>query len=216
MEQMNQPQTLQNALKKYRIPEMFDTEGLSFSLLRYQKGEYLAAPNIPPERLLFLVKGRVQIYGILEDGGLSPVAVQRPGALLGDLEFASGLPSPFFAEARSEALCVALPLVRYREALHRDVRFLNTVLQSVADRFDRVSLLEANSRTLRDKLLHQLREQSKGGRIQSVSEMVMQLRCSRRQLQRVLARLCEEGLLIKEKKGCYRLAEKPAGSEAAE
>lgn len=210
MERLNQPVTLQNALRKYGIRDMFDTAGLDFRLLHYRKGEYLASPSMEAEYLLFLIRGSVQIYNLLEDSTLAPVAIQRPGAMLGDIEFITRQPTLFFVEAKTDVLCIGLPVAAQREQLSLDVRFLNMLLESVAGKFRRISLMDINTRTLRERLLFSLSEPSSDGCIHSVNEIVMQLRCSRRQLQRVLAELCTERVLIRQGKGRYRLAEKPA------
>lgn len=205
MERLNRPQILNNALQKYKIPQMFDTPDIEFHLIRYQKGEQLTSPTITPEQLMFLVKGTVQIYSLLEDGVLSPVTVQRPCTILGDIEFITGKPPTFFVEAKSEVLCVTLHIAVYQERLHQDIRFLNTLLESVGSKFNIVSQLEVNCRTIRERLLYYLNNLSEDGCIHSVNDTMIQLRCSRRQLQRVLAELCRENILIKEKKGGYRL-----------
>lgn len=100
MERLNQPVTLQNALKKYRIQDMFDSADLDFRLLRYRKGEYLASPSMEPEYLMFLIRGSVRIYNLLEDSTLAPVAIQRPGALLGDIEFITRQPTLFLSKQK--------------------------------------------------------------------------------------------------------------------
>lgn len=204
MERLNQPVALKNALKKNGISEMFDTQNLDFRLLHFQKGEYLASPEIEPEFLLFLIRGSVQIYNLLEDSTLVPVGIQRPGAILGDIEFVTNQPTLFFVQAKTDVLCVGLSMPLHRDALHRDVRFLNTLLNSLGRKFQSISLMDVNNRTLRERLLFYLNNQSADGCIHSVNDMVLQLRCSRRQMQRVLAELCSEGILVKDGKGQYR------------
>lgn len=205
MERLNQPILLQNVLKRNHIPEMFDTPALPYQLLRYRKGDYLASPELEPEYLLFLVRGSVQIYNLLEDSTLSPVGIQCPGAMLGDIEFITNQPTLFFVEAKTDVLCVGLSIAANQELLRRDMRFLNTLLDSVANKFRSISLMDVNNRNLRERLLFYLQTLSPDGRIHSVNDTVMQLRCSRRQLQRILFSLCEEGVLRKDGKGQYRL-----------
>lgn len=210
MERLNQPLVLHNALKKHRIPEMFDSTDLDFRLLHYRKGEYLASASMEPEYLLFLIRGSVQIYSLLEDSTLAPVAIQRPGSMLGEIEFITGQPALFFVEAKTDVLCIGLAIAAHRERLRRDVRFLNMLLESVAGKFRRISLMDINTRTLRERLLFYLSELSADGCIHSVNDIVMQLRCSRRQLQRTLSELCAEGILVRQGKGSYRLEQRPA------
>lgn len=55
-------------IQRENIRDYFDTPGLVFQGYRYEKGEFLSAPDIPYEKLLFLVEGSFQIYGIRDDG----------------------------------------------------------------------------------------------------------------------------------------------------
>ena len=61
--------------------------------------------------------------------------------------------------------------------------------------------------TLKEKVLLYLEKEAPDQTIHSVNEAVIFLHCSRRQIQRVLKKLCEEGKLQKLGRGCYRLAE---------
>lgn len=146
-------------LQKGHIRENFDTENLPFSVCRFEKGEYLTRQGGQLAELLFLIEGEVQIYGIREDGGVTPVNRHEAPVLLGDAEFVMGGASSLFTEARTTVICAALPMEPYRAELDRDVKFLH----------------------------------------------LLQLRCSRRQLQRVLKKLCEENTVEKVGKGKYRL-----------
>lgn len=73
--------------------------------------------------------------------------------------------------------------------------------------------LELSSRTsttaqsLEERLLFYLQQPQSGGEILHLENLLLHLHCSRRQLQRVLKKLCEEGQLKKIGRGCYRLAE---------
>lgn len=209
MERLNHSIALQNALKKNGILQMFDTKELDFRLLHFRKGEYLASPEMEPEYLMFLIRGSVRIYNLLEDSTLAPVGIQGPGAILGDIEFVTNQPTLFFVQAKTDVLCVGLSMNLHREALHRDIRFLNTLLNSVGTKFKAISLMDVNNRTLRQRLLFYLTSLSPDGTIHSVNEIVLQLRCSRRQMQRVLAELCAEGILAKDGKGQYHYRSQP-------
>lgn len=205
MEVLYQPALLERYLKKYGIREKFDTKELEFRLIRFEKGEYLTSPIKVSEHLLFLVKGTVQIYSLRADTSVSPVTVQRPPAFFGDMEFATGHPTPFFSEAAEEVLCIALSLPRYGAFLARDCRFLSAMLRSVGEKLNQVSLMDASGRTLEERLLYYMEHLCRDGTLSGINDAVGQLRCSRRQLQRVLADLCRQGRIEKTGKGIYRL-----------
>ena len=173
-------------LQKGHIRENFDTENLPS-----RQGGRLA-------ELLFLIEGEVQIYGI-------PVNRHEAPALLGDAEFVMGGASSLFTEARTTVICAALPMDPYRAELDRDVKFLHLLLRSYAGKFHTMATLEASAKTIEERVLLYMRHVCPNGEIGGIETALLQLRCSRRQLQRVLKKLCEENTVEKVGKGKYRL-----------
>lgn len=205
MEYLSDPGFLEKVLVKWNIPSYFDSEGLRFQLAKYHKGELLVAPFKPMDELLFLVQGRVNIYGLREDGSSFSVYLAGQSALLGDVEFIRREPLPFYTEALEDVLCVALSTERHREKLERDVRFLNFLLHSVADKFHMFFQMGNPAQPVEEKLVAFLRDIQPDHTLHGMNAGVMQLHCSRSQLQRVVRKLCDEGVLEKRKKGEYRL-----------
>ena len=187
------------------IRDYFDSEELEFQAYRYARGEIIASPDAPLQHLLFLVKGAVQIYGIRSDGGISPINYMTPPGMLGDVEYCNGL-SPFFVEVKEEAVCLALDVRRYREALDRDLAFLHHLLRSFAEKLEHFSLEETLSFTVEERVLFYLSNIAPDHEIRGIETALLRLRCSRRQLQRVLRQLCDEGKIKKTGHGSYRLA----------
>lgn len=192
-------------LNRSGVDGWFDTPGLDFFLERFAKGEYLAAPGQPLQDLLCVVQGTVQIYGLRRDGSLVPVNLSRSPTLLGDMEFVNEGLAPFFAQARTEVLCLCLPLAPNRTRLAGDVRFLHRVLRSFADKLTFFSSVDLPAATTEERVLLYLRQSAPDHTLQGVEAATMLLRCSRRQLQRALKKLCEGGKIQKTGKGCYRL-----------
>ena len=133
-------------LQKGHIRENFDTENLPFSVCRFEKGEYLTRQGGRLAELLFLIEGEVQIYGIREDGSVTPVNRHEAPALLGDAEFVMGGASSLFTEARTTVICAALPMEPCRAELDRDVKFLHLLLRSYAGKFHTMATLEASAK----------------------------------------------------------------------
>lgn len=192
-------------LQKGHIRENFDTENLPFSVCRFEKGEYLTRQGGRLAELLFLIEGEVQIYGIREDGSVTPVNRHEAPALLGDAEFVMGGASSLFTEARTTVICAALPMEPYRAELDRDVKFLHLLLRSYAGKFHTMATLEASAKTIEERVLLYMRHVCPNREIGGIETALLQLRCSRRQLQRVLKKLCEENTVEKVGKGKYRL-----------
>lgn len=205
MKKIYDPAQVAHWVEKEHILDYFDTPNLTFSLSVYDKGEYLSAPDRPMEELLFLVSGTVQIYGIYGDGSISPINQFTCPAVLGDLEFSDCENPSFYAAAKTRAVCVCLSVQTYRAQLDRDVTFLHMLLRSYAEKLRLFSNLDAASATLEEKVLLFLERRAPAHELVGIESATLQLHCSRRQLQRVLAKLCETGQLEKTGKGRYRL-----------
>lgn len=199
-------------LQKGNIRENFDTADLPFSVCRFEKGEYLTTQGGRLAELLFLIEGEVQIYGIREDGSVTPVNRHEAPVLLGDAEFVMRSASSLFTEAKTPVVCAALPMEPYRAQLDTDVKFLHLLLRSYAGKFHTMATLEASAKTIEERVLIYMRHVCPNGEIHGIENALLQLRCSRRQLQRVLKKLCDAGEVEKIGKGKYRLRQRADGN----
>ena len=129
----------------------FDTPHLVFQAYSFEKGEYITSPDVPMDKLLFCIRGTIQIYGIRDDGGISPIGLARSPAILGDVEFGNGGKSPFFSQAKTNALCLALSTREYSEQLHRDLRFLHCLLRFYGEKLERFSTQSVTGTTFHPK-----------------------------------------------------------------
>ena len=192
-------------LEKSGTADCFSTPGLSFSLRRYEKGEPVTVPGKRLEELLFVVEGTVRIYGIRSNGSISPVNQQSAPLLLGDLEFSQGGEPPFFTDAVTPLTCLALPVRQYEKQLRQDVPFLQMLLRSYGEKLRLFAFVDVPAETIEERVLLYLRHVCPSHELRGIEAAVLQLRCSRRQLQRVLAKLCASGEVEKLGKGRYRL-----------
>ncbi len=196
---------LEEILEKWDILGRFDTKKLEFRLVRFQKGELLTAPFKPMDEFLFLAEGTVNIYGLREDGSMFSVYRIGQGVLLGDIEFVQKASLPFYAEAMEETLCVSLSMEKHQECLQKDIRFLNYLLRSMGKKFHLFISMGDSAQPVENKLLTFLREIQPDHILHSINAGVVQLHCSRSQLQRVVRKLCQEGALRKIAKGKYKM-----------
>ena len=194
-----------------RIEQVYQTVQHCFRLrppvlhfLQFEKGELLNHPLCPLDQFLIVAEGRVSIYDLSEDGGIRYVSRTGAGTLLGDVEFCGADGSAFYTEAAERVFCLAIPFAENRETLEDDPVFLRFALRQMAQKLT-MSTMDVTMQTLEEKLLLYLSNMQPDHTIHSVNETVIALHCSRRQLQRVLKTLCEEGKLEKTGKGKYRL-----------
>lgn len=204
MEIINHKKMVDHWVKKSGILAYFSASDLDFSLFRFSKGEYLASPDTRLEHLLFVTEGAVRVYGSRQDGSVVPVNQQSAPVMIGDIEFIRP-GTPFYALAASEVTCLAVSMQKYGQQLHGDVKFLHVLLQSYVDKLQLFAFVDAQAQTIEERVLLYLQHFCPSQELCGIEGAILQLRCSRRQLQRVLSRLCETGKLQKMGKGRYRL-----------
>ena len=178
--------------------------GLSYRAYVYSRGELILSPNALLTNLLFITEGSVLIYPLREDGVRVPVRVLEKGMILGDVEFITGEPTENFVEAQNRVICLALPLAENRDALNGDVTFLHTLIHSLLGKLRTVGDELIQSR-LEDRVKAYVLGNAPTYELCSIESALYILHCSRRQLQRVLSKLCQEGFLLRTGKGHYRL-----------
>lgn len=212
MKRIDDPRRIEELWAASGVCRMFDTPDLTFQAFCFEKGEYLVAPGRRMDWLLFLVEGTVRIYGIRESGSLLPVDRLDSPALLGDLEFMEDGRSAFYAEACGKVICLALYVPAFRDALNRDLRFLHALLHAYADKIKLFSAMDLTAATIEDRVLLYMSTACPDHELRGIESAVLQLRCSRRQLQRVLQKLCAAGRVEKLGKGRYKLIDYPENS----
>lgn len=176
-------------------------------LVEFAKGEILNDPLQPLSRFYIIVKGSVSIYNLTEDGSIRYISKAANGTLLGDMEFSGVGNQSFYIEAAETVLCLAIPFRENQCILENDPMFLRFVLNQLAGKLSLSTWMAASAQTLEEKVLFFLRKIQADHEVHSVNYALQPLHCSRRQLQRVLKKLCDEGRVIKTGRGHYRLNE---------
>lgn len=197
--------TIKYWLEESSILAYFDTKELRFSVSRYEKGEFLRASDTILDELLFVVWGTVQIYGVREDGRVSPVNLLHSPTIIGDLEFIHEGECSFFVRAQTDVVCLSLPIKPYREQLERDIKFLHLLLRSYAEKLQAFSSLDLLASTTEERVLLYMQSSCPEHELCGIDAATLQLRCSRRQLQRALKKLCAGKQIEKIGRGRYRL-----------
>lgn len=195
---------LDDLIEKYKIHSYFNSENLKFSLLSYEKGEFLIESEVEVPYIMFVVEGAVTVYIIREDGTQYTIAENKDFVVLGDVEFVTGDFSPFFIEVIKPVKVIALSIEENRKILKSDTKFLNFLLEAFAKKMKWLVKYDPYSVSLEDKLLHYIQTSCPDMILTKIEKTSKLLHCSRRQLQRVLKNLTEKNILTKEGKGIYR------------
>lgn len=176
-------------------------------LVEFEKGEILNDPLQLLSRFYIIVRGSVSIYHLTEDGSIRYISKAASGTLLGDMEFSGAGNQSLYIEAAETVLCLVVPFRENQSVLENDPVFLRFVLRQLAGKLSLSAVMTASAQTLEEKVLFFLGKIQPDHAISSVNHALQPLHCSRRQLQRVLKKLCDEGLVVRTGRGCYRLRE---------
>lgn len=207
MKKISDPKRIAQCLRTTGLQDQFDTPDLPFLLFSYEKHELIASPMARLEYLLFVVSGDVHIFGLHRDGGAFPVNIASKGMILGNCEFFSGESTVFYVEAKTDVLCLALSIAETKPVLDHDVRFLHAIIRSFFHTHRLLADVDLPAQSVEDRLLLYLKNIAPDHALESISSGTVHLHCSRRQLQRVVQKLCVRGVLRKTGKGRYCLAE---------
>lgn len=205
MEEIKDKRKLENYFEKQK--NHFQQKPSVIRLVKFEKKELLSGPLHPLESFYIVVAGSIFIYHIKKEGEIRYITKAGTGTLLGDLEFSGAGKELFYTEAAETVICLAVPFRENRDMLEKDPMFLRFIVEQLAEKLALSSSMEIVAQTLEEKVLHYLRNIQPNHEILSVNQAIQILHCSRRQLQRVLKKLCDEKIIMKTGRGCYRLKE---------
>lgn len=208
MRRITDQDQIDSLINSSMINTYFDPEhlkALHFEGKTFEDGELIQSPLKPLEGFLFIMEGSARIYGIREDGTAVSISVAGRGRVLGDMEYtAAGIGSSnLYTEAVGHTVCLYLPFTDCSRILSQDITFLNILLQNLAGKLRLFMFTRAESLSLEERTMQLIERES--GSIRGVTAAAGVLGCSRRHLQRILAKLCEEGKIRRSGRGWYRV-----------
>lgn len=207
MREIRDPQLLEHYLRKYHIQSFFDTPNLPFRLYEYSPGEMINIVHPAEVSIKFIVEGVFDHYKIQEDGSPYLIAHCDGFGFMGDLAFCGRMPPGRYQEVIETVRAVELPLEQMRPILENDNRFLRFLLDTMAQRMTASMHIRSDMTSATKALVAYMRWRCPNHTITNVSEAAFQMNYSRRQIQRVLKELTEQGVLHRLGKGRYVLAE---------
>ena len=208
MIQITDEKRILSAVRQNGIDRYFETPGIRFLLFHFHKGEYLASPDLRSNYIQFVIKGKISIFHIEEDGTIYSLAQTNGVFLLGDMQFIGPEKVPaFYAEALSEVETIAVPLHEYRTLLKNDRKFLYLLVEVLSRKLILLSKATAENQDLKQRVLNYIRFSCPEGCLKGVEQAAFHLHCSSRHLQRILNAMEEEGVLRKTGKGSFSLVE---------
>lgn len=209
-------------IERYPVQELFSEpieELLEVHV--FKKGEYICEELMAPERLYFLVEGRVKLYVIHQDGNISLAQYYEAGDILGELEFLGIRTQSQSIQAVEASACLALSFKEYGSRLLSDVVFLKNLSKLVAEKMLRSvsKLVATQTYPLENRMAAYLLEkegETDGENWLSVSltDLSQYLGSSYRHLSRVMKQFAEAGWIERER-GKLRIGDHRALEEKA-
>jgi CRP-like cAMP-binding protein len=209
MQTMKSRKVLENYVVKAHIDRYFSSCSPRLYLFRYSPGEFLTSPFSPSEYLQFLVEGQVRLYDMPDESSVITIGASfHEIQIIGEMELIDPDFTPFFVEAETEVLAVALHIGQHYDQLMQDPAFLRLLCISLAKKLQGASQLSEQF-PLRDRVGKSLLRMEPGARITNIGKLAESINVSNRQLIRVLKEYCDKGILRHEKKGVYVLLKRP-------
>lgn len=193
---------IQGYIKKYQLQKF--AKNYTFELYHFDPHEILNQKLNPRQYLLFLVSGTCEITTLRKNGTLFQITRISTFSCFGDMEFAVESIRQNEIETISECEFLALDLMQYRSKLSEDPAFLRFLLKSIVEKMEMISSETRETTDVESKVLYYISHQSPSHKIIGIEKTAQEINCSRRQLERVLKKLCAESILAKEKKGVYK------------
>lgn len=203
MKKIYDQEIINKALKENKIEKYFSNK-YDFIIIEYEPEETIINPLEKTKYIQFVIEGTFIILFIDQEGKQTIVSQNDELCILGDMEFVDNTNPMFFAEAKTKVKTIAIRIDDYKEELENDVLFLHALLKSVAQKLNRSSTNQFVNQSVEDKLIYYMKYYCKGN-MQGIEKATRYLHCSRRQIQRVLKKLCDEEIIIKEGKGKYKI-----------
>ena len=204
MVECNDPKRMEAYMAKYGIRDIFSTENLPFRMYRYDVGDIMNVLHPQEQYLKFIVDGRIGVDTVDRDGNLQRIVEETAFVYFGEVEILGRSFSNHLHEVLETVYSIELPWEPLREILWNDLKFLQFLVKHMSrSLFIATNSMEASSDDVQSKLLRYIRDECRDLSFSGMEETAKRLRCSRRQLQRVVSQLVEEGILTKTGWGTY-------------
>lgn len=175
-------------------------------VVKYEKNEFVTMPLQQVHLFQIIIQGTVSIYFIRDDGSVYSLATGRENDLLGEMEIFQHQPNNVYAKANDDVICLALSIEASKGALLEDCQFLRLVCESLTQKMESITTLDAAPASLKQRVLIYMKYKCSKGELKGLQQAAFHLNCSDRQLQRILNQHEADGIVTKTGKGTYKLA----------
>ena len=205
---------LQEYCEKYDISSHFSNwDALTKKLVRYRKGELIALYGDKADKLFFLIKGTVKFSCIADNYEEYFFFDARNEGLFVEVEYVMDIPLISQSEVMEDCECIVIPVEENRKILDNDLKFQVFLTNILAKKYNdmRRRYMEIESYPLEVRFVRYLLENRDGDEIDNLRQIAGAIRCSYRQLLRVVKKFCDNGWIKHlDQKGKYRIMDRGA------
>ncbi|WP_285767067.1 cyclic nucleotide-binding domain-containing protein [Peribacillus sp. SI8-4] len=215
MKKINDSLGILEYLDQFQLNLVFSEESKrKLSLHHFQKGEILCARGEDIQYMYFLIKGKVKIFTTSPEGKSLIVRFKTPLALFGDVEYVKGMNVLHTVEAVSEGMVLRIHFDDLRAMESNRSEFLNFLLEIITQKFYTESHATSLNRlhpveTRLASYLLSLSSEGGGSMFHkemgtsNLTEIADLIGTSYRHLNRVIRKLCEEGVIKRSQGSLY-------------
>jgi len=197
---------IKDYLNKFEMSDVFSDELIShMTLAHYLKGEDVIKLSQEMDNYYLLVKGKLKIYTLQENGKKVLIRFYTPMNVLGDLEYITDYPARTIIEALQDSTLISVPMKIIREHTYDSPEFLRFVIKTLSHKLYTYSTMSSLNLVypLENRLasylesISQLENQERIDEIRAcnMEEMADLLCTSYRHLSRVLSDFENRGIL---------------------
>ncbi len=190
-------------IDKYKLGDILPPEIMTYiSIKTYKKNSLILEADKTIENLYFLLEGRIEVNSILENGKHIIIDELLPFSVFGDIEYVAGIYDTLqnlISKEQTKVLSVPFSVLDSR--LSNNVHFWKKMAIESADKLIRTnySVLKRLNNKLEDIIIDLLAENNDEFTFVSLDAFSKNLNVSYRNLTRVLKKLTDDNIIIKEK-----------------
>ncbi len=190
-------------IDKYKLGDILPPEIMTYiSIKTYKKNSLILEADKTIENLYFLLEGKIEVNSILENGKHIIIDELFPFSVFGDIEYVAGIYDTLQnLISKEQTKVLSVPFSVLDSKLSNNVHFWKKMAIESADKLIRTnySVLKRLNNKLEDIIVDLLIENNNEFTFLSLDAFSKTLNVSYRNLTRVLKKLTEDNIIIKEK-----------------
>ncbi|WP_411678745.1 cyclic nucleotide-binding domain-containing protein [Clostridium thailandense] len=151
MKRINNLDMLLSYIEKYDLNSIFEKEMIQYmELFSFSKGELVCSKSSEMNYMYFLVRGKLKVYTLHDNGKSILLRFNKPLNILGDLEFLTNHKIQCNVESVNESIIIGIKINNLLKYAYDDSKFLRFVIKNLGQKLYAIS----NSASI--NLLHPL------------------------------------------------------------